>query len=267
MKFAIIGNGFIFPRHKKAIEDLGHEVYLICGSPGARFDRNESVDFEDWVLMYNSKEFQEVDAVSICTPNYLHSAMAREALVRGKKVLIEKPMCIDTSKGLMDAKVVLQLRYHPALQNIKATRISVEAKMYRDKKYWDSWKGDHMKSGGILYNLGVHYLDLMIFLLGDVVDISDCRIQKSLVTGIVQFKKGTGNFRIEIVEKREYQNRSIIVNGRNINLSNKDNLSYEDLHKKVYEEFIAGRGIPAIEAVKSLNLIEDLYAYNSKSLR
>jgi len=254
MKFAIIGKGFIYHRHKKAIEDLGHEVYLTCD-----INPDTKPDFIDWLEMYHHPKFDKVDAVIICTPNYLHAVMAREALLRGKKVLCEKPLSIDTFDGLEKVNTVLQLRHHPALKGLEAQEVYVEAKMFRDEHYWDSWKGDDVKSGGVLYNLGIHYIDLLIYLLGEPVYIDNVSINDKLAKGMVVFKDGkVGSFHIEIIDNRAEANRIILVDGKNINLSNQDNLSYEDLHKYVYWDFINGNGIPLKEAEKSLKLVKDL---------
>ena len=254
MKFAIIGKGFIYHRHKKAIEDLGHEVYLTCDN-----DLDKKPDFSDWLEMYNHPDFENIDVVVICTPNYLHATMAREALLRGKRVLCEKPLSINGIKNLDGVNTVLQLRYHPALRNLKAKDVFVKAVMFRDEHYWDSWKGNFVKSGGILFNLGIHYIDLLIFLLGKPKYIENVSITDALATGKVLFENGSGTFHIEIVDSREKANRSILVDGKEINLSNKDNLSYEDLHKDAYLHFIDGNGIPLKEAYKSLKLVHDLY--------
>ena len=101
--FAIIGKGFIYPRHKKAIKDLGHKIILDC-------DIKEKADFKDWAEMFNHPKFEQVEYVSICTPNYLHSIIAREALRRGKKVLCEKPLSIEGLDGMDGVKTILQLR-------------------------------------------------------------------------------------------------------------------------------------------------------------
>jgi UDP-N-acetyl-2-amino-2-deoxyglucuronate dehydrogenase len=242
--------GFIAPRHKQAIEKLGAEVFLSCDKE------------RDWVEMFNHPDFDEVTHVSICTPNYLHSVITREALLKGKKVLCEKPLSINGTEGLDGVKTVLQLRYHPELQKInKPKELQVTAKMFRDDKYWKSWKGNEVMSGGILYNLGVHYVDLAIFLLGDSWEIIDVYKTDKKVTATVRFGESLANFHIEVVNNRDEQGRKLIADGKEITLSNQDNLSYEDLHTEVYKEFLAGRGIGIDESEKSLKLISAICQY------
>lgn len=255
MKFAVIGKGFIYPRHKQAIERVGGEVIMTCDN-----DPKKGADYLDWVEMLNSGRFEyEVDAVSICTPNYLHGVMVRECLLRGKKVICEKPFTIDTTEGMNGAISILQLRKHPALKKLKKADIYVEAKMFRDDVYWDSWKGQTEKSGGILFNLGVHYIDLMVYLLGRPDEILEAEVTETVAKGKVRFGDHVGEFHIEIVDNREEQGRNILVGGKEINLSNKDNLSYEDLHTEVFEDFVKGNGVGVRTTKRSLDLIMDIY--------
>lgn len=252
MKYAIIGSsGFIAPRHIKAIQDTGGEVVLTCDIVG-------EADFTDWVEMYHSPRFEEIDCVVVCTPNYLHSVMTREAVLLGKKVICEKPLALEGIKNLKGVTPILQLRYHPEIQGLKAHKASVRATMYRNEKYWNSWKGEAIKSGGILYNLGVHYIDLLTVLLGEPKKIIYKSVTDTIAFGSVDFERGNGKFNIRIVNSPDEQGRSIIVDGREINLSNQENLSYEDLHKHVYEDFIKGKGFTIKDAKVALDLIKEL---------
>jgi|SRR3990167_5049171 len=249
-RFAIIGKGFIFSRHKQAIEANGGEVYLTCD-----IDADKNPDFIDWVEMFNHPKFANVDYVSICTPNYLHSVIAREALLRGKKVLCEKPLSINGIKGMDGVMTVLQLRHHPKLQKIKKPKeLFIEAKMFRDEKYWNSWKGNDIMSGGVLFNLGIHYIDLAIFLLGNKWKILRVYRKKRKVVADIRFGKSLAHIHIEIVSDRKKQGRKLLMDGQEIILSNQDNLSYEDLHKQVYQDFLVGKGVGIKEAEKSLKL-------------
>lgn len=261
-KYAVIGKGFIYPRHKQAIEATGGKIIMTCDN---RFNETQP-DFADWLVMFRHPRFAEVDTVVICTPNYLHGPMIREARRRGKKVICEKPLALEHELIDDDTDVypVLQLRYHPELKNLKATNVKITAKMFRDEKYWNSWKGDVLKSGGILYNLGIHYIDLLVYLLGEPIEILNALESPKMASGRIQFAKGIGEYHIEILDTREGQNRELIVDGRYINLSDKDNLSYEDLHKEVYKHFIKGEGVSLGEARKSLQLVDDLLNFKWK---
>ena len=132
MKFAIVGMGFIYPRHVQAIEYIGGKVSMTCD-----IDKTKQTDFTDWVEMFNHPDFEDIDAVAILTPNHLHTVIAREARLRGKRVLCEKPLSINGTKNLEGVNTVLQLRHHPALKNLEPGNIVVEAKMFRDDVSFD----------------------------------------------------------------------------------------------------------------------------------
>lgn len=254
-KYAVIGKGFIYPRHVQAIEATGGEVIMTCD-----INKKTKPDFTDWVEMFHDPKFKEVDTVVVLTPNYLHSVMCREAVSYGKEVLCEKPLCIEDFVT-QNVNSVLQLRYHPEVQKLKTTNIKeahVTAKMFRGKKYFDSWKGNNTKSGGILYNLGIHYLDLLTYLLGYEWSVVEVTKTDKLVKGIIKFENAVATFHIEIVNRKSKQGRNIIIDGQEITLSNQENLSYEDLHRKVYEDLLVGKCVKTVDCVPSLLLAREI---------
>ena len=131
----------------------------------------------------------DIDAVIICTPSALHAQSALAAIAAGKHVLIEKP--IDISLPAADAViaaareacvtvgVVFQKRFHPALRFLKdaiasgrlgrVTLAEASVKYYRSPEYFAaaSWRGTWaFDGGGALINQGIHYADLLCWLLG-----------------------------------------------------------------------------------------------------
>src|SRR3990167_8550156 len=271
MKYAIIGMGFIFPRHKVAIEATGGEVVLTCD-----IDHSKDPDWDDWVAMFHDPKFKEVDTVVICTPNYLHSVIAREAILRGKKVLCEKPLTIDYLDGLEEINTVLQLRYNSEVNRIKAkkpVKVEIDLQMLRKTDYFSGWKGNVFMSGGLLYNLGVHYVDLLFYLLGNSKRVLSYDSQilgneehwEEDSISEVEFENGIGKLSIRLNQddglypflKPSRKLKVTYEDGtqEEVELSNKDNLSQEDLHIEVYKHFIKGDGISLSEASKSLLLI------------
>lgn len=261
MKYCVIGMGFIFSRHKKCIEESGGELLLTCD-----IDKSKNSDFLDYKEMYKSDKFKDVDAVVICTPNHLHAPMVREALALGKKVICEKPLVIDTDfTGLEGVFSVLQLRYHDFIEDIKKelkelNKIKLIMKVCRDKKWWDSWRGDESKSGGILFGLAVHMFDFLIFLLGNKYMVISSEKSREKCTGVIILGKSRIEYHVEVLDNdnKAEQTRSFIINGKEFELCNKDNLSFAGYHDRIYEEFLKGNGIPLSEAKKSIELISEL---------
>ena len=166
-------------------------------------------------------------------------------------------------KSFKDFNVVLQLRSHPEIIKLKENfkrpeKVDLTIKVFREYHYWDGWKGSEELSGGILYNIGVHYIDLVMYLLGDEYEIIDTKCSDKLATGIIDFMGSIVNYHIEIMDTNEGQTRSLRVDDEDIELSNKDNLSYENLHIEVYEEMLKGRGTLFSDCYNLIKLIEKL---------
>src|SRR5882672_5363010 len=131
--FALIGAaGYIAPRHLQAVRDTGNNLV-------AALDKFDSVgimdsyfpkadfftEFErfDRHLDKLKRLGQQIEYVSICSPNYLHDSHIRFALRQGADAICEKPLVL--SPWNVDALVemeketankvntILQLRLHP----------------------------------------------------------------------------------------------------------------------------------------------------------
>lgn len=197
LRFAIIGCGKIAPRHATEIIKQG-ELVAVCDIIK---DRADALAKEfDTTAYYSitdlfSKE-HKIDVVSICTPNGLHAAHTMLSLKAGSHVLCEKPLCISTADGkdmIATAKavekklfVVKSTRYNPALVALK--KIIDEGAMgklysFQLNCFWNrpapyytnSWKGSLTLDGGSLYTQFSHYIDALLWIVGDVENISGFR--------------------------------------------------------------------------------------------
>ena len=130
----------------------------------------------------------DLDAVSVCVPNYLHAPIAIEALGRGMHVLCEKPLARTTEEAtaMVEAatkanrvlQVVFNHRVRGDVQVLK--RYADEGKLgnvYYAKASWMRRRGipgagtwfvsKEKAGGGPLIDLGVHALDMALYLLGE----------------------------------------------------------------------------------------------------
>ncbi|ALS29770.1 oxidoreductase [Paenibacillus sp. 32O-W] len=135
----------------------------------------------------------DVDAVVICVPNQFHAPLAIEALEKGKHVLLEKPMAIDAeaARAIVEAKnrsgkVLMmshQMRWSgisralkQEIENGRVGRIyNAKAGWWRKKGIpgWGSWfTRKDMAGGGPLIDIGVHMLDLSLYLMGNPKPVS-----------------------------------------------------------------------------------------------
>ena len=132
----------------------------------------------------------EINAVYIASPHYLHREHAVKAANSGKHVLCEKPMaitikeCKDMMKACEDNKVKLMICYYlrlqPAHQKIKelinqgaigrVIMSRAETGIWRCPEGWFGRK--ELSGGGVLTEVGTHFIDLMQFLLGEIVEVA-----------------------------------------------------------------------------------------------
>ena len=129
----------------------------------------------------------ELDVVSICTPNKFHKALTLAALEAGCHVLCEKPMALNAAEGrvmLTAAKnagkrlmINFSYRFSAASRGLKAQVDSgMFGEFYFGHTVWHrrrgipgfgGWFGDKaLSGGGPLIDLGVHRLDLALWLMG-----------------------------------------------------------------------------------------------------
>ncbi len=159
--------------------DAAEQVKLDYGVDGARI-------YGDYQEMLASGE---IDAVSICTPNFLHVPMALDALQAGKHVLLEKPLSHTLADGERLAvevaerpdqafMIALNNRYRPDSVVLKGKIDAGElGRIYYAKTGWlrgpmefslRGWFTQRERSGGgPLIDLGVHMLDLALWFMGN----------------------------------------------------------------------------------------------------
>jgi UDP-N-acetyl-2-amino-2-deoxyglucuronate dehydrogenase len=293
MKFGLIGAaGYIAPRHMGAIRDTGHEVVAafdpndsvgIMDSyfPNAHF----FTEFErfDRHVDRQRRAGHPLDYISIASPNYLHDSHVRFALRSGADAICEKPLVlnpwnidglqqIETDTGRR-VNTILQLRLHPAIialreriaLNPSAAKADVDLTYVTSRGRWygQSWKGDQNKSGGIATNIGVHFFDMLHFVYGslhsNIVHLST----PSKAAGYLEYQNARVRWFLSIdvndvpAEERAKGKRTfraITANGEHVEFSD----GFTDLHKRSYEEILAGRGFGlednrvAIETVSTI---------------
>lgn len=132
-------------------------------------------------------KLDELDAVTVCTPNYMHAPITIDALKAGKHVLCEKPLAINPEQAaaMVDAAkaagkilmVGVNNRFRDESQKLKRMIQAGElGEIYaarcgwvrrRGVPFWGDWFMEKAKSGGgPLIDIGVHMLDLTWWLMG-----------------------------------------------------------------------------------------------------
>jgi UDP-N-acetyl-2-amino-2-deoxyglucuronate dehydrogenase len=287
--FAVIGaGGYIAPRHLRAIRDTGNRLVAAVDpkdSVGLLDQYSFDVKFFTEIERFDrhleklrrGPEDGRVQYVSICSPNYLHDAHCRLALRVGADAICEKPLVINpwNFEALEELEeetkhsihTILQLRVHPELIKLKQSLknqsgqrdVMLTYVTSRGPWYHVSWKGQQDKSGGVATNIGVHFFDLLLWLFGAAGDIKVYTSDDHRMSGFIELEHARVRwflsvdardlpFPPKVGGKTTY--RSITVDGQEVEFSE----GFTDLHTRVYEETLAGRGFGIAEARPSIAL-------------
>jgi predicted dehydrogenase len=191
VRIGIIGSGGIaqnahLPGYT-AIPDLCEVVALADINPEAAKTASEKFNVKHVFDNYNSLlEMDEIDAVSVCTPNYVHMDPTIKALQAGKHVLCEKPIAMNAGEArkMVDAakkagkklQVGYNMRFVPANQVLKRYveggelgeiyYARAQALRRRGIPGWGVFINKEKQGGGPLIDIGVHILDLTMWLMG-----------------------------------------------------------------------------------------------------
>ncbi len=200
MRMAVLGLGFMGSTHVAALRGLpGVELAAVYSSDenklagdltavgGNLGTGGQLMDFSA-VRKYRELESvmadPKIEAVDLCLPTYLHDAVAVEALRAGKHVLVEKPIALDgyaadrmilaarrNSLVLMAAQV---LRFFPEYVALGATITGGKWGRPRFASFrrscaapgWGGWLQDPERSGGGVFDLLIHDVDMCLHLFG-----------------------------------------------------------------------------------------------------
>lgn len=193
VRFAMIGCGRIAGHHLRAVREIQRaELAAICDMNADRAKPYSEQYGVPWYANYHTMfEKEKVDVVCILTPSGMHPTHAMDIMRRYRKhVVVEKPMAMKLSdlealhKTAVESKVkvfpVYQNRYNKAVQAVRSALLegrlgrpvmgTVRLRWCRPQRYYDRdpWRGTWSHDGGALTNQGIHYLDLLLHLLGDV---------------------------------------------------------------------------------------------------
>lgn len=155
-------------RAKKAVEEYG------CG-----------IAVTDYKEVLNDSE---IEAVSICTPNRMHSIIAIDALKCGKNVLCEKPAArlyseaLEMQKAQHESGKVLNIgvvnRFNVGINKIKEIiadgdlgevyQVYVSFRAHRSiPGLGGDFTNKSVAGGGVLIDWGVHYFDIVMYCCND----------------------------------------------------------------------------------------------------
>jgi UDP-N-acetyl-2-amino-2-deoxyglucuronate dehydrogenase len=192
----LIGGGNITETHARAARAIpGVEISAIYGTNSEKIARlcreHGGTPYQDFDAFLNHRP---MDLVIIGSPSGLHASQGIAAARRGLHVLTEKPIEVSTARAdaLIDAArksdvqlgVIFQDRMKPHIRQLKSWLdqgllgrpliVNARVMWYRPPEYYSNsrWRGTFaLDGGGALINQGVHTVDLLLWVLGDVVRV------------------------------------------------------------------------------------------------
>lgn len=283
MKFSIIGpSGYIARRHLAAIQRFeSPSIYSYLDIKDSDFSvkTKESKFFSDQEEFFQDLEINPVNFLIICSPNHLHFNQILRSVEMGIPVICEKPICInyedlEALNSLPDDKrdliySIMQLRLHPVANQIKDLTSSIQSPISaniqfvtrRDDAYKKSWKVKREFSGGILFNLGVHYFDLIFNALGQPIDSKIATLDDFTAKGVTRFSRGQLNWFFSIDDQYLTSTQDTIrefsIDNTKIDFSSVS----EDLHYLNYLEIVNNNKFKFKEMYNVHQYIANLYKH------
>lgn len=289
-RFALIGAaGFVAPGHFEAIKTIGGELIACCDLhdsvqrldsyfPTCRFF-DDPRPFGDFLREATGAP---VDFLTVCTPDYLHHPHIELGLEAGCDVICEKPLCRTTAEldQLRAAERrtghtvygIQQLRYHPALTatfDAVSTRppaqrstIDLVYVTHRGPWYDLSWRGDPEKGAGLITDIGIHFLDMLLWIWGPLERSSVHEATARRASGSLTLQKADVRWYLSLDrdDMRQFgvepglELRRISVDGRAFEVSR----DFHSLHTECYRAILAGNGLRIDTIYPTIALCEEI---------
>jgi len=196
MHIGLIGGGNITSTHARAVQAIsGASVSAVFGTNSERVQRlAQECGASPYGDLNAFLSHRPMNMVIIGSPSGLHAKQGIAAARQGLHVLTEKPIDISTERtdalikecdqAPVKLGVIFQDRFKPGIRRLKTLiaegalgrvlLVDARIKWYRPPEYYSGsrWRGTlALDGGGALMNQGVHTVDLLLWVLGDVLSV------------------------------------------------------------------------------------------------
>lgn len=193
--FGVLGCGVISDTHLDAIQRLPNaEIIAVCDTREAAAQaKAEKYGCDYYTDLAEMLKREDLHVVNVVVPSGLHARLGTQCVEAGKHVICTKPIDITLERidGLIAAAerngvlvgATHQSRSYGTYKRLKQAvdegRLgkllygSAVVPWYRSEEYYsDGWHGTKaLDGGGALINQGIHYIDLLLWLLGNPVKV------------------------------------------------------------------------------------------------
>ena len=261
-RVALVGCGSISRNHLAALSAMNNiSIVALCDVKRERAELRATENqlqcaiYDDYETMLNS---ENLDAVHITTPHYLHAPMAKLALLKNINVFLEKPMCISVEEinDLLEIEkksegritICFQNRYNPA--TLAARKIADDdggvISAYgtviweRDEKYYtdSGWRGAYStEGGGVMINQAIHTIDLLCQFLGNPLSVCATKANHHLKNiievedtceGVIKFEDGKSACFYATTAFSGYDSTNVFLITKNHKIELRNNRLYVD---------------------------------------
>ena len=204
LRVGVVGCGRISIRHFLPLTSI-EEVELVACCDIKKDRADEAASKYGIKAYYSYQEMikeENLDAIHLCLPHYLHSSVAIYAFEHGVNVLTEKPMDVNLESAIKAVEVakekdllygvIFQCRYNNPAQLVK--KAVTEGKLgkilsarsiltwNRSDDYYkkSDWKGTWDKEGGgVVIDQAIHSIDLVNWIIDSEIETIDslCTIE------------------------------------------------------------------------------------------
>ncbi len=305
---ALIGCGRIAGRHCRAIASLeGVELAAVCDldeEKGRAYADEFGVPcFTNYHRMF--KDVPEIDAAAVITPSGMHFEHGMEIMeLYAKHLIMEKPTFmrpgqLDQAYAAADRLglnifPVFQNRYNKAVRRVKQALdsgelgdiriVSVRVRWCRPQRYYDMapWRGTFSHDGGALSNQGIHHVDLLRHLGGEVKRVNavmrtlgaDIEVEDTVVATLVYESGAVGNVEVTTAARPDDFEASLSIVGSK-GLAQIGGIAVNELQTFTpdaqacaanSEDFVGVKGLGAVYGFGHTEMYRDMIAFFGKGV-
>lgn len=192
LKVGVIGTGFIGPAHIEALRRTGLADVVALADVNDEIAKTKANvlsvprSYGDYKALLADPA---IDIVHVCTPNHLHYSMSKDAMMKGKHVVCEKPLAMNSTeaselvrianeKGVVNA-IHFNIRFYPVIHHVKAMIesgelgeiLAVNGSYQQDWLFYETdynWRLEPQYCGDsrAIADIGSHWLDSVEFMTG-----------------------------------------------------------------------------------------------------
>ena len=230
LNIALIGCGRIAGHHLKAIKKISKtKIIAVCDKNIEKAKYYGSKYNIPFFSNYHQmlKDIPSINVVAIMTPSGMHYEHTVNIIKKYRKnIIIEKPTFMkprEVTKAFKFAREknvkifpVFQNRYNKAVKRVKKAIttnelgtiriVNIRVRWCRPDRYYklSKWRGTYSHDGGVLTNQGIHHIDLLRFLCGEVKSLyatmktlgANIEVEDSVVATFIFDNKAIGSLEI-----------------------------------------------------------------------